>query len=178
MKIRVTKESQSGLKPGVYDAHKPNYPYSQDDRFVDIPVTSTLAIHHYVSVEHYELVPRRASGLGERIMTTTSQLTCAAMLSQGFDVRVRSTETGRYVAWNDAVINTNGTRPTTIDYINYDTTLRFALSRERYHWYQNDGANRQVLNINGLVTFDETYCFADYDIIHQRNNKYVFEIFA
>lgn len=125
------------------------------------------------------VIKETASGMGERIMTTTSQLTCAAMLSQGFNVRVRSTKTGRFVKWNDDIINTNGTRPTTIDYHNDDTTLRFILSLSRYQkWYQWSGSRRQVLNANGKVTFDETCRFADYNIVHQRDNDYVFEIFA
>ncbi len=176
MRIRVHTETYSGLKPGVYDARKPHYPKSfrkafdcKGDVFVD---------KHYVSAEHHKLVPRPASGMGERVMTTTNTLTVASMLSQGFDVRVRDTKTGRFVKWDNDVINTNGSRPATIDYVNRDTTLRYALPREIFKWYQKDKVKREVLNVNGLITFDETYSFAQYDIVHQRKNEYVFEILA
>lgn len=184
MKIRVTKETDSGLKPGVYDAHKHN-----GNVFAHQPIgISTLVLNHYISTDNYEIVPRPASGMGERIMTTTNTLTCATMLHQGFNVRVRDTKTGRYVKWDDTVINTNGSRPTTIDYHNHDTTLRFAMDTNHYiqYYHQNGFIGRQVLNVNkaklgqfaGKVTFDETYDFANYDITHQRENKHVFEIFA
>jgi len=176
MKIRVIKETYSGLKPGVYDADicLPIERWHKDDVFVTL-----AASRHYVSNEHYELLPRPTSGMGKRVMTTTNTLTAASMLNQGFDVRVRDIKTGRFVKWDIDIINTNGSRPATIDYINDDTTLRYALPREVFKWCQHDGKHqRRILNTNGLVAFDETYSFAQYDLIHQRDNNYVFEIFG
>lgn len=185
MKIRVHTETFSGLKPGVYDAHK-----SHNNVFAHQPIgVSTLALNHYISPDNYEIVPRPASGMGERVMTTTSQLTCATMLRQGFNVRVRSTKTGRYVKWDDTVINTNGSRPVTTDYTNQTYTLRYVVPNadyvERYH---DDGSIqngiRQVLNVNGKVTFDETYHGtlsrrSMYQMsLDFRHSNYVFEIFA
>ncbi len=173
MKIRVTQETASGLQPGIYDAHK-----HYNNVFAHQPIgVSTLTLNHYISPDNYEIV-RPASGMGERVMTTTSQLTCASMLHQGFNVRVRDMKTGRYVKWDDTVINTNGSRPTTIDYHNHDATLRFALPRKLMYTNNANNAKRQILNTNGLITFDETYGFADYNIMKQRTNDYVFEIFA
>jgi hypothetical protein len=182
MKIRVIKETISGLQPGVYAAHK-----FYNNIFAHQSVgVSTLVLNHYIDPDNYEIVPRPASGMGERVMTTTNLLTTASMLYQGFNIRVRDTKTGRFVKWDDIISNANGSLPITTDYINHSYTLRYVLDRERYmRIYHNDGtSNRDILNANGKVTFQETYHETlPRKVMYHRSmdmngSKYVFEIFA